>query len=154
MLTLPPLVSNFIIDTDSESESEDDSMPETPPALAPVLPAFLTKPPPSVIALGPNQRAIAGSQRVYRFREMQGVHIGKGGGEVLQSITAAPALGHNSFEELRVECYLQSRFATGSYPKAVDPTKTPWKVIPPMFNALTVKPTIYGVDENDVLMDG
>lgn len=98
MLTLPPLVSNFIIDTDSESESEDDSMPETPPALAPVLPAFLTKPPPSVIALGPNQRAIAGSQRVYRFREMQGVHIGKGGGEVLQSITAAPALGHNSFE--------------------------------------------------------
>lgn len=96
MLTLPPLVSNLIIDTDSDSE--DDSVPETPPPPAPVLPAFFAKSHPSAISLGPNKRAVAGSKRVYRFRETQGVHLSKSGAEVLQSITASPALGHHSFE--------------------------------------------------------
>lgn len=37
-----------------------------------------------------------------------------------------------------MECYLQCRLATGSSPRAVDPVKSPWEVIPPAFNAFSV----------------
>ncbi|KAF8911585.1 hypothetical protein CPB84DRAFT_1842075 [Gymnopilus junonius] len=77
-------------------------------------------------------RRIAGNKRVAKFRENQGY---SGTGQVLQSITAWPALQYSSFEELRLECYLQTKIARGCKPDPVDPTATPWAVIPPVFNA-------------------
>ncbi|KAF8963645.1 hypothetical protein BDZ97DRAFT_1919641 [Flammula alnicola] len=79
-----------------------------------------------------SQRRIAGNKRVAQFRTTQGY---RGAGRVLQSITATPGLSHWSFEELRLECYLQSSVARGCPPTAVDPVATPWAVIPPLFNA-------------------
>lgn len=101
-LTIPPLVSDLVIDTDSESE--DEIAPKTPPTPT-ILPSFLTQPHKHTSILPSNQRPIAGSKRVYRFRETQGVHISQGGAEVLQSITASPALGHTSFEVRYIYIY-------------------------------------------------
>ncbi|PPQ82496.1 hypothetical protein CVT26_012950 [Gymnopilus dilepis] len=77
-------------------------------------------------------RRIAGNKRVARYRELQGFN---GAGTVMQSICACPALRQTSFEELRVECYLQTLIARGTKPDLVDPVSTPWAVIPPVFNA-------------------
>ncbi|KAH9485641.1 hypothetical protein JR316_0002551 [Psilocybe cubensis] len=78
-------------------------------------------------------RVVAGNKRVAQYRNTQGYK--SGGGQVLQSITATPALNHSSFEELRVECYAQSQIAKGCPPSVVDPVKAPWAVIPPVYNA-------------------
>jgi len=143
---MPGLVSDFIIDTDSESE--DEAPPKTP--TTPIIPPpFITQSHKSTHVLSPNQRPIAGSKRVHRFRETQGLHVGQAHREVLQSITASPALGHSSFEELRTECYMQSKLATGSPPKPVDPSKTPWAIIPPAFNAFPVIPESQDLSTED-----
>ncbi|KAF9445485.1 hypothetical protein P691DRAFT_265262 [Macrolepiota fuliginosa MF-IS2] len=147
---MPSLVSDLIIDTDSESE--DEVLPKTPTTPVTLQP-FITQSHKSTHILSPNQRPIAGSKRVYRFRETQGLHVGQAHREVLQSITASPALGHISFEELRTECYMQSKLATGSPPKPVDPTKTPWAVIPPAFNAFPVISELQNLSAGDYPTD-
>ncbi|KAF7289172.1 hypothetical protein MIND_01378300 [Mycena indigotica] len=53
-------------------------------------------------------------------------------GEIFQSITAIPGLETMSFEELRLETYLQSLIATGS--ARPQPAFTPAMVIPPAFS--------------------
>jgi len=133
---VPALISDIIIDTDSESE--DEVLPKTPPTPTAPLQTFIPQSRKSPPILAPNQRYIAGSKRVHRFRETQGICVAQKGREILQSITAVPALGHQSFEELRMECYMQCQLATGSSPRAVDPVKSPWEVIPPAFNAFSV----------------
>jgi len=52
---------------------------------------------------------------------------------LFQSITATPGPGSWSFEELRHECYAQSRVATGTGPAAITPGAPAWMVIPPAF---------------------
>ncbi|EIW80479.1 hypothetical protein CONPUDRAFT_73594 [Coniophora puteana RWD-64-598 SS2] len=52
---------------------------------------------------------------------------------LFQSITATPGPGSWSFEELRHECYAQSRVATGAGPAAITPGAPAWMVIPPAF---------------------
>ncbi|KDR75536.1 hypothetical protein GALMADRAFT_140176 [Galerina marginata CBS 339.88] len=92
------------------------------------------------------QRPVASNKRVEKYRTQQQESIsttvsatdtatGSAGGQLLQSITATPALNHSSFEELRLECYLQSVVAKGSPPLPVNVTESPWEVIPPVFNA-------------------
>ncbi|PPQ92419.1 hypothetical protein CVT25_008640 [Psilocybe cyanescens] len=95
-----------------------------------------------------SERMIAGNKRVAKYRTIQGYKAG--GGQVLQSITATPALKQSSFEELRVECYLQSFIAKGCSPSPVDPIKTPWNVIPPMYNAFV--DTIEDEDDADLFL--
>lgn len=94
--TMPALVSDIIIDTDSESE--DEMLPKTPPTPTASLQTLTTQFRKSPPILAPNQRYIAGSKRVHRFRETQGMCVAQKGQEVLQSITAVPGLGHQSFE--------------------------------------------------------
>ncbi|KAG2153392.1 hypothetical protein DEU56DRAFT_483359 [Suillus clintonianus] len=53
---------------------------------------------------------------------------------IFQSISATPGLRSWSFEELRTECYSQSRLATGYAPRAVPPGAPSWMIIPPAFN--------------------
>lgn len=48
-----------------------------------------------------------------------------------------------------MDCYMQSQLATGSPPKAVDPGKTPWAVIPPAFNAFLSKPILPNAREDE-----
>jgi len=50
--------------------------------------------------------------------------------EIFQSLSCMPCLRDKSLEELRLECYLQSRVATGQSPK---PASTPALAIPPSF---------------------
>ncbi|KAJ7189026.1 hypothetical protein C8R46DRAFT_1341642 [Mycena filopes] len=57
----------------------------------------------------------------------------KSEGEVFQSITATPGLESTSFEELRLETYLQSLVATGT--ARPQPAFCPAVVIPPAFAA-------------------
>lgn len=52
---------------------------------------------------------------------------------VFQSISATPGLRAWSFEELRAECYSQSRLATGRTPQAVPSGAPSWMIIPPAF---------------------
>lgn len=77
------------------------------------------------------QRKFAGSNRVERCRQRRACN---GAGEVLQSITAAPTLMQSSFEELRLECYLQSLVAKGGPPACAEPGK-PLSALPPMYQA-------------------
>ena len=106
----------------------------------------------------PRERRIAGSKRVARYRDRMEQRLAadctKGSEQLLQSITAQPALSSRSFEvccvrvrafvtknfplisqELRVECYAQSFVAQGKPPASVDAMTTPDAVIPPLFNA-------------------
>lgn len=53
--------------------------------------------------------------------------------DMFQSISATPGLRSWSFEELRSECYSQSRLATGCAPRAVPPGAPSWMIIPPAF---------------------
>ncbi|KAG2123003.1 hypothetical protein BD769DRAFT_951712 [Suillus cothurnatus] len=53
--------------------------------------------------------------------------------DIFQSISATPGLRSWSFEELRTECYSQSRLATGIAPRAVPPGAPSWMIIPPAF---------------------
>ncbi|KAG1900944.1 uncharacterized protein F5891DRAFT_1188046 [Suillus fuscotomentosus] len=53
--------------------------------------------------------------------------------DVFQSISATLGLRSWSFEELRTECYSQSRLATGVAPRAVPPGAPSWMIIPPAF---------------------
>ncbi|KAG0703337.1 hypothetical protein DFH29DRAFT_998628 [Suillus ampliporus] len=55
-----------------------------------------------------------------------------------QSISATPGLRSWSFEELRSECYSQSRLATGCAPRAVPPGAPSWMIIPPAFTPYKV----------------
>ncbi|KAG2347592.1 hypothetical protein BDR05DRAFT_996686 [Suillus weaverae] len=57
---------------------------------------------------------------------------------IFQSISATPGLRSWSFEELRTECYLQSRLATGVAPRAVPPGAPSWMIIPPAFTPYKV----------------
>ncbi|KAF8161387.1 hypothetical protein B0H34DRAFT_796187 [Crassisporium funariophilum] len=95
-------------------------------------------------------RFMAGNKRVAQYRIKQGFN---GSGHVLQSVTAAPGLKHSSFEEMRVECYLQSSVAQGKPPAPVDPIKTPWAVFPPMFNASRVENLDEEEEEEDMDSD-
>lgn len=52
---------------------------------------------------------------------------------IFLSISATPGLRSWSFEELRTECYLQSRLATGVAPRAVPLGAPSWMIIPPAF---------------------
>ncbi|KAF7298463.1 hypothetical protein MKEN_01371400 [Mycena kentingensis (nom. inval.)] len=52
-------------------------------------------------------------------------------GELFQSITATPGLETTSFEELRLETYMQSLISTGARPP---PAYTPATTIPPAFS--------------------
>ncbi|OAX34456.1 hypothetical protein K503DRAFT_774517 [Rhizopogon vinicolor AM-OR11-026] len=63
----------------------------------------------------------------------------EGSGDVFQSISATPGLRAWSFEELRAECYSQSRLATGSAPRAVPPGAPSWMIIPPAFTPYSTK---------------
>ncbi|KAH7904849.1 hypothetical protein BJ138DRAFT_1119017 [Hygrophoropsis aurantiaca] len=56
-----------------------------------------------------------------------------------QSITATPGLNAWSFEELRMECYSQSRIATGAPPPSVPKGAPSWMIIPPAFVARSVR---------------
>ncbi|KAG1740827.1 uncharacterized protein EDB91DRAFT_340692 [Suillus paluster] len=58
--------------------------------------------------------------------------------DVFQSISATPGLRSWSFEELRTECYSQSRLATGCAPRAVPPGAPSWMIIPPAFTPYKV----------------
>ena len=40
---------------------------------------------------------------------------------------------------MRSECYMQSMVASGKRPEPVDSAKTPWAVLPPIFNAVRVE---------------
>lgn len=53
--------------------------------------------------------------------------------DVFQSISVTPGLRSWSFEELRTECYSQSRLATGVAPRAVPLDAPSWMIIPPAF---------------------
>ncbi|KAG1742489.1 hypothetical protein EDB19DRAFT_1701367 [Suillus lakei] len=57
---------------------------------------------------------------------------------IFQSISATPGLRSWSFEELRTECYSQSRLATGCAPRAVPPGASSWMIIPPAFTPYKV----------------
>lgn len=57
---------------------------------------------------------------------------------IFQSISATPGLRSWSFEELRTECYSQSRLATGVAPRAVPPGAPSWMIIPPAFTPYEV----------------
>jgi hypothetical protein len=81
----------------------------------------------------------------------------EGSVDVFQSISATPGLRAWSFEvrwafvssllnpltysvqELRVECYSQSRLATGSAPRAVPPGAPSWMIIPPSYTPYSAK---------------
>ncbi|KAF8624495.1 hypothetical protein AX17_007123 [Amanita inopinata Kibby_2008] len=80
-------------------------------------------------------RCIAGSKRVSNYCEKNGLLPPSSCArtQVLQSITAIPALADQSFEEIRVECYKQCVVATGKPPQAVDASSNPSAVIPPLF---------------------
>ncbi|KAG1851342.1 hypothetical protein DFJ58DRAFT_427026 [Suillus subalutaceus] len=58
--------------------------------------------------------------------------------DIFQSISATPGLRSWSFEELRTECYSQSRLATGAAPQAVPPGAPSWTIIPPAFTPYKV----------------
>ncbi|KAJ7744650.1 hypothetical protein B0H16DRAFT_1559720 [Mycena metata] len=103
------------------------------------------------LGLGAPERKIAGARRVARAvsapqavpralvedagvgatREVQGAR--KLEGEIFQSITAIPGLESMSFEELRLETYLQSLIATGT--ARPQPAFCAALVIPPAFSA-------------------
>lgn len=53
--------------------------------------------------------------------------------DIFQSISVTPGLRSWSFEELRTECYSQSRLATGAAPQAVPLDAPSWMIIPPAF---------------------
>lgn len=57
---------------------------------------------------------------------------------IFLSISATPGLRSWSFEELRTECYLQSRLATGVGPRAVPLGAPSWMIIPPAFTPYKV----------------
>ncbi|TFK44998.1 hypothetical protein BDQ12DRAFT_718123 [Crucibulum laeve] len=82
-----------------------------------------------------NYRLMAGSKRVQRHRHAQ---ESKNSGQALQSITASNAACSNkSFEELSVECYMQTYIASGCQPNArpqpVDSVNMSWGIIPPTY---------------------
>lgn len=58
--------------------------------------------------------------------------------DIFQSISATPGLQSWSFEELRAECYSQSRLATGVAPRPVSPGAPSWMIIPPAFTPYKV----------------
>jgi hypothetical protein len=58
--------------------------------------------------------------------------------DIFQSISVTPGLRSWSFEELRTECYSQSRLATGVAPRAVPPGAPSWMIIPPAFTPYKV----------------
>ncbi|KAJ7133674.1 hypothetical protein C8R43DRAFT_1022726 [Mycena crocata] len=72
-------------------------------------------------------------------------------GEVFQSITATPGLESTSFEELRLETYLQSLVATGT--ARPQPAFALALVIPPAFSAQFCEVDAEGEDEGDVEME-
>jgi len=81
-------------------------------------------------------RRVAGSRRVSNYCDKNGstpTTIPSANVQLLQSITAIPALADRSFEEIRLECYNQSMIATGKPPQAVNPSLNPSAVIPPLF---------------------
>ncbi|KJA28820.1 hypothetical protein HYPSUDRAFT_61657 [Hypholoma sublateritium FD-334 SS-4] len=78
-------------------------------------------------------RVVAGHRRAMKAHINSQAVRNAGVGNIMQSITATPALCHSSFEELRLECYLQSMIAKGAPPAPVDPLETPWAVIQPTF---------------------
>ncbi|KAJ7496549.1 hypothetical protein FB451DRAFT_1208056 [Mycena latifolia] len=136
-------LEHLAFDCDSGSESgSDDGYVSTLQRIQRALP-----PPP------PPPRKIAGARRVARAVsspqavrvmdiEVQGkatattAGVGTGRstpeGEVFQSITAIPGLESTSFEELRLETYLQSLIATGT--ARPQPAFVPALVIPPAFS--------------------
>ncbi|KZT05422.1 uncharacterized protein LAESUDRAFT_813528 [Laetiporus sulphureus 93-53] len=59
--------------------------------------------------------------------------------EVFQSITCAPGLRDNSFEELRLECYSISFTATGQPPVPVSSDAPRGAIIPPFYAPFTNK---------------
>ncbi|KAJ3788895.1 hypothetical protein GGU10DRAFT_344908 [Lentinula aff. detonsa] len=79
---------------------------------------------------------------------------------VFQSITAAPSLTGTSFEELRAECYAQSKIATGGPPPPAIPisvnalgTCQPARSIPPTFQPRLVPDKTHAATyPNDVEM--
>lgn len=86
-------------------------------------------------------RCIAGTRRVSSYNQKKGLLPTTTAaepscgitGQLLQSITAIPALADRSFEEIRLECYNQSVVATGKPPQAVNAVLNPSAVIPPLF---------------------
>jgi len=81
-------------------------------------------------------RRIAGTRRVSNHCEKNGSTLATASNasvQLLQSITAIPALADRSFEEIRLECYNQSVVATGRPPQAVNLSLNPSAVIPPLF---------------------
>ncbi|KAJ7650989.1 hypothetical protein FB45DRAFT_889279 [Roridomyces roridus] len=72
-------------------------------------------------------------------------------GEMFQSITAIPGLESTSFEELRLETYLQSLIATGT--ARPPPASAPALVIPPAFQAQFCESRDEDEEEEDVEME-
>ncbi|KIY52420.1 hypothetical protein FISHEDRAFT_55931 [Fistulina hepatica ATCC 64428] len=86
----------------------------------------------------PSARKFAGNVRASRYRATHPAIARPAvpfyfNGEIFQSITAIPGLRSQSFEELRVDCYLQSMIATGARPKPVELLTNRGTVIPPTF---------------------
>jgi len=50
---------------------------------------------------------------------------------------------------MRSECYMQAMVASGRRPEPVDSVKTPWAILPPIFNAVRVEG---GCGDGEVLM--
>ncbi|KAJ7099301.1 hypothetical protein B0H15DRAFT_819808 [Mycena belliarum] len=147
--TLPPrgavvdlrtLDLELVFDCDSGSESgSDDGYVSTLQRLQRTLPSS-----------PPAPRKIAGARRVARavsapqtvlMPDVEATAAGAGPrarihtpeGEVFQSITAIPGLECTSFEELRLETYMQSLVATGT--ARPQPAFAPALVIPPAFSS-------------------
>ncbi|KAJ3998323.1 hypothetical protein F5050DRAFT_1745383 [Lentinula boryana] len=125
----------------------------------------------------PKPRKIAGTRRVVSAQNAKmgrgQVLMWKAGGldpachadtsspiPVFQSITAAPSLTGTSFEELRAECYAQSKIATGGPPPPAIPisinalgTCQPARSIPPTFQPRLVPDKTHAATyPNDVEM--
>ncbi|KAG6853740.1 hypothetical protein C0991_001876 [Blastosporella zonata] len=123
---------SFEIDSDSDSESElSAASSELLDPDVNVKKRVVAKRYPTTIT----GRPIAGGRRVSDHRSRGTKGGAHGGGRFFQSITATPAFSGSSFEEMRLECYVQALVASGKPPQAVDAVKSPMGVLPPMFNA-------------------
>ncbi|KAJ7072979.1 hypothetical protein C8F01DRAFT_1362213 [Mycena amicta] len=131
-LNLEQIPFAFDCDSDEDDSGSDDGYVSTLLRLQKSLP----------VVTGP--RKIAGARRVARAvsspivpgittakMEMP-VEMAQTPREIFQSITAIPGLETTSFEELRLETYLQSLIATGC--ARPQPAFTPAMAIPPTFS--------------------
>ncbi|KAJ6533980.1 hypothetical protein DFH09DRAFT_1405742 [Mycena vulgaris] len=142
-------LEHLAFDCDSGSESgSDDGYVSTLQRMQRAMPAPVPVTPRRIAGARRVARAVSTPQPVREGMgvmevEVEGVEAVRTGteararrrapeGEVFQSITAIPGLECTSFEELRLETYLQSLIATGT--ARPQPAFAPALVIPPAFS--------------------